>query len=246
MNIFDRYIQAILDKLIKVLLRHTGKGVRGNIYQTGEVNALLRIKKYFKWDKPIIFDVGGYKGDYVSVSDKLFSDSTIYTFEPIPALATILRETFNTSSTIHVQEIALSNTDGEQPIYFSKMNDGCSSLSERVAAGGTEALPIMVKVKTLDTFCEENNISHINVLKMDVEGGEFDILMGAKKILLNTDVIQFEFGCIYSRHFFQDFWVLLKEEFNFYRITPSGLRPITYYTNWLEMFVTSNYIAIKK
>ena len=42
---------------------------------------------------------------------------------------------------------------------------------------------ISVKTKTLDTFCKENNISHIDLLKIDAEGNEENILLGAKELL---------------------------------------------------------------
>jgi len=40
-----------------------------------------------------------------------------------------------------------------------------------------------VKIETLDSFCQANNIDTIKILKIDVEGHEIDVLEGAKNLL---------------------------------------------------------------
>ena len=44
----------------------------------------------------------------------------------------------------------------------------------------------------MDTFCKENNISHIDLLKIDAEGNEENILLGAKELLKENKI-----HCIY-------------------------------------------------
>lgn len=59
------------------------------------------------------------------------------------------------------------------------------------------------------------------------------------------DFIQFEFGgCnIDSRTFFQDFWYLLHDKYNIFRIIPTGLYPIKEYSEMREIFLCTNYLA---
>lgn len=47
---------------------------------------------------------------------------------------------------------------------------------------------VEVETVTLDSFIKENNITHIEILKLDAQGGEFDIIKGAKEILSNEKV----------------------------------------------------------
>ena len=57
--------------------------------------------------------------------------------------------------------------------------------------GGTTQL-IKVKTKKLETICNENNISHINYLSIDVEGAEFEVIKSINFDNVFVDVIGFE------------------------------------------------------
>jgi hypothetical protein len=40
-----------------------------------------------------------------------------------------------------------------------------------------------VKVTTLDSYCSQQNIKHIDILKLDVEGHSLEVIEGAKMLL---------------------------------------------------------------
>jgi len=105
-------------------------------------------------------------------------------------------------------------------------------------------------LKTLDNFCKDARIEHINLLKLDVEGHELKVLNGAKNLISSNsiDFIQFEFGgCnIDSRTYFQDFFYLLNPCYKIYRILKDGLYPIETYKETYEIFITTNYMAISR
>jgi len=82
---------------------------------------------------------------------------------------------------------------------------------------------------------------------MDVEGSELKILEGMGIFIKKIKLIQFEFGgCnIDSRTFFQDFWYYFKKNnFDLFRITPTGPKKIKEYSESDEFFRTTNYIAL--
>lgn len=73
---------------------------------------------------------------------------------------------------------------------------------------------IKVKTKTLDSFISEQSFNHIDYLKIDVEGSEYEVLEGAKDILLNTGVIKVEICFIPFRKeqkLFSDVDILLRD-----------------------------------
>ena len=61
-------------------------------------------------------------------------------------------------------------------------------------------------------------------------------------------LIQFEFGgtSIDSRTYFQDFWYLLKDDFDIYRVGPTGPILIKEYTERDEIMIFMNYLAVNK
>ena len=83
-----------------------------------------------------------------------------------------------------------------------------------------------------------------------IEGHELKALKGAARMIneKKVDVIQFEFGgCnIDSRTYFQDFFYLLKDNFTIYRILRDGLLEMPTYQETHEIFITINYLAVKK
>jgi hypothetical protein len=108
----------------------------------------------------------------------------------------------------------------------------------------------LIKLDTIDNYCTQKNIAHIDFLKIDVEGFELNVLKGAKKMLENNAIefIQFEFGecMIDAKVFFRDFWYLLHEKFELYIILPNGLNHIKQYHEGLEVFHCSNILAKNK
>ena len=105
-------------------------------------------------------------------------------------------------------------------------------------------------MQTLDHWIMNSENSPLpNILKMDVEGHELDVLIGAKQSLNSIEIIQFEFGgCnIDTRTFLQDFWYFLQDRnFELFRVTPRGVRLINNYQESDEIFSTTNYIAVRK
>lgn len=135
------------------------------------------------------------------------------------------------------------------PLYSNSSLSGLTSVYNRnLAHVNLEMDEISTaQFTTIDNYCQKNNVNHIHFLKMDIEGHELSALQGASKMLSsdNIDYIQFEFGgCnIDSRTYFKDFYYLLHDKYDIYRILQKGLYKIDKYSEYLEIFVTVNYLA---
>lgn len=103
---------------------------------------------------------------------------------------------------------------------------------------------------TLDYYCQNHNIDEIDFLKMDIEGNEYKALLGASGLLKQKKigVIQIETGGanMDSRTYFRDYWNLLHEDFNVFRILQNGFKKIEKYEEELECFITTNWLFIKR
>lgn len=146
----------------------------------------------------------------------------------------------------------MSNQISKSVLYFDKEYSGLASLYNRQLDyfGIDFNMSEIVKIDTLDHYCEVNNIDIIDFLKMDIEGNELKALEGASNLLKEKRIIniQIEFGgCnIDSRTYFRDFWNLLHNDFTVYRILQNGLREIPRYGERLECFSTTNYLFRQK
>jgi FkbM family methyltransferase len=160
----------------------------------------------------------------------------------------------NILKNIKNQNVSLENiglgSKNEQIKFFSDPNGNTLGSAVNRDIKGIENKVEVVEIQTLDFFCENNQIAKIDFLKIDVEGFETEVLLGAKEMLKNNKInfIQFEFGGtqIPFRIFVKDFFELLNQNFIIYRILADGLELISEYNERLEIFSYSNFLAERR
>jgi len=243
--------QAMFELLHKFSLVGMNMASDGSIENSGEKNVLKYIDKKFKSNNDLVlFDVGANIGSYSGLLKDFFSDqAVIYAFEPSKKTFDKLESNVINLKNIKIFNYGFGDQDYNSILYSDGNESGFASLYNRRLNHFNIELKQKeeVTIKTVDNFCANNGVSHINFLKIDVEGNELKVLQGAKKMIDsgNIDFIQFEFGgCnIDSRTYFQDFYYLLKDNYKIYRIVKDGLRPIYRYSETCEIFLNSNYLA---
>lgn len=233
----------------------------GSFLHSGELNAFKKIfserkkEKYF-----LVFDIGANEGNYALALEQIINISKkgtdtshqIHCFEPAKNTFLELQAKMAGNPNIALNNFGLSEIVSECTLYVPTDSNVLSSvyskhiITREIANFNEE----VIKLDTIDNYCTQKNIVHINFLKIDVEGFELNVLKGAKKMLENNAIefIQFEFGecMIDARVFFRDFWNLLHEKFELYIILPSGLNHIMQYHEGLEVFHCSNILAKNK
>jgi FkbM family methyltransferase len=168
-----------------------------------EKNELEVVEKLQLPNNAICFDIGcSYGAKTQEYIDKLNgTDFTIHCFEPLPLQYNQEVEKYGHLDNIHLNNVALSNESGTLPFYWVETWPVLSGFDRQ--SGKHASIPytvIDVSVLTLDGYISENNISHIDWMKIDVEGGEFSVLKGGKEMLRNgiVDMIQFEYGITWA------------------------------------------------
>jgi FkbM family methyltransferase len=201
-----------------------------------------------------LFDVGANKGQYLDKLNSCFDKSKIFSFEPNPYSFEILEKRFKGENQIKLFQIGFADIIGKLSFYTKtdEPDTELASLSKEVffdLHNSKNLEEIKVDIKTIDSFCEINKIYHINFLKIDAEGYEFKILIGAKKMIEdgNISIIQFEFNemNVISRVFLKDFYILLSD-YKFFRIGNKELIALGEYSVENEVFKYQNIIAIRK
>ena len=158
------------------------------------------ILENLKTKKPIIFDVGCFNGNFsrkinqhLNISKKFY-----YLFD---ANKNLNIPGFTYYNEIFAEKIKI--TDFYYNEFFppsgsslkkDTMNDRFWNFTRKIItlSPNKNFKKFKVKTNTLDNFCKKKKIKKIDILKIDVEGGEYEILLGSKKILKHVDILQIE------------------------------------------------------
>lgn len=138
----------------------------------------------------VIFDLGAHEGHLSEKYLSIFPDSQIFAFEPSYEAFAILSKRFEHTPKVTCSKTAVASQTGSAQLFLNRFNQTNSLLpaapevntyldAELVENLGTA----QVDTITLDDFCRSNAIKRINLLKMDVQGGELMVLEGAQKLL---------------------------------------------------------------
>lgn len=208
----------------------------------------------------VVFDVGANVGDYSLLVKQHIPSALVYAFEPSRStFEQLIAQVSKANGPDGIKPYNIGFSDAEKTVElfsYSIEGRGVSLLSSIDPRLPTQVVEVRtdtsenIEVQTIDHFCLAEGIGRIDFLKLDVEGHELAVMRGARRMIAKGSVsfIQFEFGPanIYSRTFFYDFWSLLSEHYNLFRIIPQGIVPIAYYSEQREVFLTTNYLAVRK
>jgi len=145
----------------------------------------------------VVFDVGANTGQSANKYLKAFADSKIFCFEPVQRTLLQLQINLRGHNNVLIFNLALSSTNGTGKMILEGPSDmffllGASRDMQLNDATRLEEVPL----ETLDGFCREQKIDHINYLKIDTEGADFEVLKGADNMLSQRkiDVVEVEAG----------------------------------------------------
>ena len=252
------FVRKIFYKLNKCLFCLGAHGIGILNYKTkkktGEKYFIDKVASIFENKKITVFDIGANVGDYSRLILQKKSNVFIYAFEPHPDAFDKLKIFAQDKVNVHLINKGCGNENARVSFYNlkDKNESELSSLYKDVITDlhKSEYSESKVDIIKLDDFCQQNNIEKIDLLKIDTEGSEFQVIMGAKNIIEKgyVSIIHFEFNSmnIISRSFFKDFYDFLKE-YSFFRLLPDGAVFLGKYDPLLyEIFSFQNIIAIRK
>lgn len=135
-------------------------------------------------------DVGAAKGGILQKIVDRAPDGHHVAFEPVPHLAAALREHF---PTVDIHEAAVADVSGQR-VFLVAGDDAWSSLEGNSYAAAIEpAARINVAVEALDDALPADY--RPDIIKIDVEGGEVDVILGAqRKLAAHKPILIIEHG----------------------------------------------------
>ncbi len=144
---------------------------------------------------PVIFDIGAHVGNTIKEYLDNFAAASIYAFEPTPATYAELKDRYSGSGNVKCFQNALSDKNGKIMFHINQFSPTNSMLASNRHASeywGEHLIETIrtttVQSVTLDSFCQQKNITHIDILKLDVQGAELRALTGAKRLLKGRNI----------------------------------------------------------
>jgi len=191
MNSQHVHVTSIYDTaILEQYLNDIDRDLRVVIWKELEGDIIQRLTYPELDTDSIVFDLGGYKGQWAS---DIFSKygSNIFVFEPVQSFSNFIEERFSKNNKIKVYNIALGKHDGEEKFLLKK--DESKSYNVETVMESDDF--ITVKFKDIISFLAENQISTIQLMKINIEGGEYELLdyLIEKDWIQHIDNIQIQF-----------------------------------------------------
>jgi FkbM family methyltransferase len=144
-----------------------------------------------EWLPPggVFFDVGACVGGVSAIALEMCPDAEVHAFEPNPLNA---GELAAAGLPVRLNRVAVGGGPGTALLY-SAVEQGPDLLASlrrrRLDRHGISSYE--VGVEALDEYCQRERVQ-ADVLKIDVEGGEFEVIEGAVEMLAHVRCVVFE------------------------------------------------------
>jgi FkbM family methyltransferase len=217
-----------------------------DIYSNGEITVLNKLAKM----KPsILIDGGANVGDYSILANQNIPDCTIFALEPVEA-------------TFHEMAVNVSAIEKVIPVKKGLFKENCeleinvfdsnehSSIYDIDRVPSSSAKKEAIELVKGDDFLKEHKIDSVDFLKLDVEGAEYDALLGFEDSIKKgiIKMIQFEYGYINisAKKLLVDYHRFLESHgYVVGKVFPKVVE-FREYEFKHEDFIGPNFIAVKK
>jgi len=163
-----------------------------------------------------IFDIGAFRGAFtinlIKHENLKENNSKYYLFDPNPNAKDYLAEVLKNKN-VKYFELALDNSNTKKEFTINRFFEASGSslksahkedkLYNMTRKSVMKLLnpfkkiqdyeKIIVQTQTIDNFCSLNNIDKIDLLKLDCDGTEYEVFLGAEKLLAEGKI-----GLIYT------------------------------------------------
>lgn len=140
--------------------------------------------KKLKLKGGVVYDVGAYKGNLTKLFlKKTGKDGAVICFEPNPKSYMLLKNRFKKDPRVKILKVALGEQDKKGRFFYSNRFEALTSKYDPSQVQ-------LVKIRKLLMFeCRVRKLDSIkslpipDLIKIDVESMEFEVILGAKKLV---------------------------------------------------------------
>jgi len=202
---------------------------------------LKRIENFFlrkiPLKKPIIFDVGSHKGKMTNLFLKIYKNANFYCFEPNKIFNSKIRKlskkirlfNYALGEKTEVKKLFLNNIDLTNSLSIINDNSFYLKIKNLIIKNQNKKVAKNIKVISLKNFCNKYKVKKIDLLKIDVEGYEYKVLLGASTFIKNIDYIILE---VQKNDMYKNYSILKIEKFlkkNNFKLIKSFRFPLMFF-----------------
>ena len=152
------------------------------------------MKNHFN-QSPVIIDIGAHYGLFCCRGAYLNPSYKFYCIEPSSENFKILKKNFDSNlikNNIKIYNAAISNKSGSETFIEGNSSTTGFLKSSNIFFDNNLQKEFVIKSFSFQDFLKQNNIDEIDILKVDIEGGEYlafennlDLLLRAKLIIFS-------------------------------------------------------------
>jgi FkbM family methyltransferase len=156
-------------------------------------------------DRPVIIDVGGFVGDFSLYAAKRLNARRVIVCEPSPRNWVLLLKNIQANGYgDRIEAVNKAVTDGSDLMMNVDAPDDCQSTISAYFERGHEFTPIAGI--SLAQLLDDHSVEHVDLLKIDCEGGEFSIIESTRsEVFSRIQNLVFEF------HQVEGLWTKLEQ-----------------------------------
>lgn len=141
-----------------------------------------------------VIDIGAALGDWSLECSRIFPDAEYVLVEPLEEYNNVLDKAVKNIRQARYYNFAASDKSGKTTFYVHRDLVGSSIKKEIEEYNQKNAKERAVETKKLDDFLTKENFKTPYLIKMDIQGAEFEALKGASDALKKSQAVILEIG----------------------------------------------------
>ncbi len=175
------YLEYPISFFLFTSLKMGAKAVKSGLENTILQNSIKLLNKRVSNDNAVILDVGANFGYLTLVwANSVSQKGKVISFEPNPKVHASLLKSVKANkleSKIELNNLAVGKNDGSIELYVDSTTSNTLKPTKKIGSSHT------IDMVSLNSYINKNNIEHCDLVKIDVDGIEFEILMGSTELI---------------------------------------------------------------
>lgn len=162
--------------------------IKASFFDVPDTEASLRRMKKLGFAPRVAIDVGAYVGEWTRTCKEIFPTARVLMVEPLLRCVSSLEATAKNLEGVEFRSTLLgAQENSSMPFYEAET--ASSVLGE---ASKQSAPTRYLAMTTLDELTRNTSFSNPDFIKLDVQGYELEVLMGAERSLASADALLME------------------------------------------------------